>query len=169
LLALALACAGAAYLAGAQQFSDRNSSTNLMLSSGSATTPALTIAGLGVYAVSNNAWVFTSGGSAQATLNYSASGELKIGQSARFAWASGALPGSGPDLVLTRDAAGRVLIDNASGSAGQIRMTATAFASLGTPTNGTLAYCNDCTIANPCASGGSGALAKRLNNTWVCN
>lgn len=48
-------------------------------------------------------------------------------------------------------------------------VSATAFASLGTPANGTLLYCNNCTIANPCASGGTGALAKRLNGVWVCN
>lgn len=44
-----------------------------------------------------------------------------------------------------------------------------AFASLGTPSNGTILYCTDCTIANPCASGGTGAIAKRLNGVWVCN
>jgi hypothetical protein len=31
------------------------------------------------------------------------------------------------------------------------------------------AYCSDCVIANPCRSGGSGAIAKRLNGSWVCN
>src|SRR5262249_31842963 len=36
-------------------------------------------------------------------------------------------------------------------------------------TNGTMTFCTDCTIASPCAAGGTGALAKRLNNTWVCN
>jgi hypothetical protein len=45
----------------------------------------------------------------------------------------------------------------------------TAFADLGTPGNGSLVYCTDCTIANPCAAAGTGALAKRLNNVWVCN
>jgi hypothetical protein len=50
-----------------------------------------------------------------------------------------------------------------------ILYSATAFASLGTPTAGTVYYCNDCTIANPCASGGTGAIAKRLNGVWVCN
>jgi hypothetical protein len=45
----------------------------------------------------------------------------------------------------------------------------TTFASLGTPVNGTLKYCSDCTIANPCAGGGTGALAKRINGTWICN
>lgn len=48
-------------------------------------------------------------------------------------------------------------------------ITATAFASLGTPANGAMKYCNDCTVANPCAGGGTGALAKRLNGAWVCN
>ena len=41
--------------------------------------------------------------------------------------------------------------------------------SLPSAINGTLMFCSDCTIANPCAGGGSGALAKRLNGVWVCN
>lgn len=44
-----------------------------------------------------------------------------------------------------------------------------AFAALGVPANGTIIYCNDCTITNPCAGAGTGALAKRLNGVWVCN
>ena len=36
-------------------------------------------------------------------------------------------------------------------------------------TNGSIIYCSDCTIANPCAAGGTGAIAKRLNGAWVCN
>jgi hypothetical protein len=48
-------------------------------------------------------------------------------------------------------------------------LRAIAFASLGTPANGNFVYCNDCTVANPCNSGGTGALAKRLNGVWVCN
>lgn len=47
--------------------------------------------------------------------------------------------------------------------------TATPHANLGNPSNGTLAYCPDCMISNPCLGGGTGALAKRLNNVWVCN
>ena len=35
--------------------------------------------------------------------------------------------------------------------------------------DGELAYCSDCTIANPCAGGGTGAIAKRLNGVNVCN
>jgi hypothetical protein len=50
-----------------------------------------------------------------------------------------------------------------------LALTGTTFANLGTPPNGTVTYCSDCVIANPCRSGGSGAIAKRLNGSWVCN
>jgi hypothetical protein len=43
------------------------------------------------------------------------------------------------------------------------------FSALGTPPNGTMLYCSDCTVANPCAAVGNGAFAKRLNGVWVCN
>jgi len=45
----------------------------------------------------------------------------------------------------------------------------TLFSALGTPANGVVMYCSDCTLANPCAGGGTGAFAKRLNGVWVCN
>ena len=45
----------------------------------------------------------------------------------------------------------------------------TTFSNLGTPVNGTVYYCPDCTIASTCAGSGTGAVAKRLNSTWVCN
>jgi hypothetical protein len=35
--------------------------------------------------------------------------------------------------------------------------------------NGRMTYCTDCTIANPCAGGGTGAFAKRINGVNVCN
>lgn len=35
--------------------------------------------------------------------------------------------------------------------------------------NGMIGYCSDCTIANPCAGSGTGAIAKRLNGVNVCN
>ena len=47
--------------------------------------------------------------------------------------------------------------------------TAQVQANLGAATNGSMIYCSDCTIANPCAGGGTGAIAKRLNGAWVCN
>lgn len=50
-----------------------------------------------------------------------------------------------------------------------INIQATTFGDLGTPANGKVKYCSDCTIASPCAGAGTGAIAKRLNNIWVCN
>ena len=35
--------------------------------------------------------------------------------------------------------------------------------------NGNMLYCSDCTVANPCAGSGSGAVAKRIAGAWVCN
>jgi hypothetical protein len=59
---------------------------------------------------------------------------------------------------------------SAQGFAGHaITLTPVPFASLSTPSNGTFYFCPDCTIANPCAGGGNGAFAKRLNGVWVCN
>jgi len=52
---------------------------------------------------------------------------------------------------------------------GVIISNARTYSQLGSNSNGTLIYCSDCTIANPCGSGGTGAIAKRLNSTWVCN
>ena len=42
-------------------------------------------------------------------------------------------------------------------------------ATASTPLNGSMIYCSDCTIANPCAGSGTGALLKRLNGVNVCN
>jgi hypothetical protein len=43
------------------------------------------------------------------------------------------------------------------------------FVSLPPAGNGTLIYCSDCAVIDPCAGGGTGAIAKRLNGRWVCN
>ena len=43
------------------------------------------------------------------------------------------------------------------------------FARLPAGKNGSEIYCTDCTIANPCAGGGTGARAKYLNGVKVCN
>jgi hypothetical protein len=45
----------------------------------------------------------------------------------------------------------------------------TLFAALGTPANGAITYCSDCTKATPCAGSGTGAIAKRLNGAWDCD
>jgi hypothetical protein len=54
-------------------------------------------------------------------------------------------------------------------ASGLLNLSPVLFANLGTPGNGTFVNCSDCTIANPCAGGGTGAFAKRLNGVWVCN
>jgi hypothetical protein len=55
-------------------------------------------------------------------------------------------------------------------AAGGFRPPAVTFTPLPTLSgNGTMVYCSNCTIANPCAAGGTGAIAKLLNNVWVCN
>lgn len=56
-------------------------------------------------------------------------------------------------------------------AAGAFHPAAFTFANIGTvlAANGDMGYCSDCTIANPCNSGGSGAFAKRLNSANVCN
>lgn len=61
----------------------------------------------------------------------------------------------------------------------QIFLATTAFASLGTPSNGAAFYCSDCTVTTAascpatsascvCAGSGTGALAFRLNSVWDC-
>jgi len=50
-----------------------------------------------------------------------------------------------------------------------VRPVVVHFAGLGTPANGIITYCDDCTVASPCAGSGTGAFAKRLNGAWVCN
>lgn len=42
------------------------------------------------------------------------------------------------------------------------------FANLGTPANGSVRYCIDCQATAPCASGGTGAFANRVNGAWNC-
>ena len=55
-----------------------------------------------------------------------------------------------------------------AGSAG-VRYTGVTFGNLGTPVDGTVIYCSSCSFANPCADGGTGAIAKRLNGAWRCD
>jgi len=48
------------------------------------------------------------------------------------------------------------------------RYLTVAFASLGTPANGSVRYCSNCQATSPCTSGGSGAVASRVNGAWNC-
>lgn len=52
---------------------------------------------------------------------------------------------------------------------GGLSYSGVTFAALGSPVDGTVIYCSDCTFANPCASGGTGAIAKRLGGAWRCD
>ncbi len=47
--------------------------------------------------------------------------------------------------------------------------TSVTAATLPSGAPGSLLMCTDCTVANPCAGGGGGALAKRIGTAWVCN
>jgi|GEM_PF-3542551 len=101
------------------------------------------------------------------------------------AYTTAALPVTCPDSALAWDTTSlalKVCSSNAwvpfAGSSatisgtltsGKITLAPIVFASIGAPANGTIAYCSDCTIANPCAGAGTGAFAKRLNGIWVCN
>lgn len=81
---------------------------------------------------------------------------------------------SSPDVGFTRSSASVLKLSDASSGfgtlySGGVRLEGVLQANLGSPSNGTVVYCSNCTIANPCASGGTGAIAKRLNATWVCN
>jgi hypothetical protein len=77
-------------------------------------------------------------------------------------------PGARPRNVLL---SGQVRLGAAPATSlpGAIFFSGVGFAALGKPDNGTVVYCSDCTLASPCAAGGTGALAKRLGGVWVCN
>lgn len=95
--------------------------------------------------------IFASGGSN----NYSI-----IGNDLRTNTSSGLNDGGGPN---------KVVMGNYTTTSVGPQLGAVTQANLGTPANGSIAFCSDCTITNPCAGGGTGALAKRLNGGWVCN
>jgi hypothetical protein len=84
-------------------------------------------------------------------------------------WALGNFQDSTDDLYFAHSASGKVPLRFLDSVPGAVKLQGIAYASLGTPADGTIAYCTDCTVANPCAGGGSGALAKRLAGAWVCN
>lgn len=58
---------------------------------------------------------------------------------------------------------------NSNGTLQSVGIAQGAMAGMAGVANGQIIYCTDCTIASPCAGGGTGALAKRLNGAWVCN
>lgn len=81
-------------------------------------------------------------------------------------------------LFMKDDATGSIVIRNQANNAtlwtwnadGSVTHKAFTFATLpAAPVNGMQVYCSDCTKATPCASGGSGAFAYRINGAWECN
>ncbi len=57
-------------------------------------------------------------------------------------------------------------LSGAAAMTGQLKLFPQTFATLGTPEDGTIAYCSDCTSANPTAGGGGGSFVKRENGAW---
>lgn len=91
--------------------------------------------------------------------------------------AQGAVTGSSPIIAATGSDT-NIDVRLAAKGAGVVSIESPAFhaarilSSLGTPSNGTVVYCSDCTVTsgsdNTCAGSGTGALAVRLNGAWRC-
>lgn len=149
------------------------SSSNFRVPSGgtsSATPLQIGFAGTGLYTASGLLAVASSNIPTMAWNG--ANGNTHVNGSYQFVFGSSGF--STPDIGLSRSAAGVLRVTDASAGygrveAGRLILNAVLQADLGTVVNGTLVYCSDCTVANPCASGGTGALAKGLNGAWVCN
>jgi hypothetical protein len=114
---------------------------------------------VGVLAVQDNAaadrwWIDETGA---VVLNRAAANLIKTNNGLDMRLALG-----GTTIITLEQATLRAVITG-------LRLNANNFASLGAPTDGTVLYCGDCTIAAPCAGGGGGAIAKRLAGVWVCN
>lgn len=101
-----------------------------------------------------------------------------LGSSNSIRWLTTAIDGgSAFDLRLRRSATKTLTLDDGAAGAttlaviGKVNLSSFLFANIATvlTTNGDMAYCSDCTIANPCAGAGTGAFAKRINGVNVCN
>jgi hypothetical protein len=97
-----------------------------------------------------------------------ARGAYQPASSVSFVWTGSNSHNCGGSLP-TVPGGGPTMMDAGGFSAPQLLLTPVLFKNLGNPDNFTIKMCADCTISNPCAAGGTGALAKRLNNRWVCN
>lgn len=127
-------------------------------------------AGNGLY-ITGALLALTSSGAASMAWN-GATGHTVVNGSYQLVFGSSGL--NTPDVGLARSSASVLKLSDASSGfgtlySGGVRLEGVLQANLGSPSDGTVVYCSDCTIANPCASGGTGAIAKRLNAIWVCN
>lgn len=154
--------------------------TSMVNNAGTRTQASFVFPGVGQFVLPNNLYYgsLDETGGVQSLIKQNTSGQTVV-----FGYRSqGAMLGANgstslydgtatQNLGLTvSSAASTAPVNTTVTTVGQLNIRATAFASLpGSPTNGTMLFCNDCTIANPCAGGGTGALAKRLNGVWVCN
>ncbi len=91
---------------------------------------------------------------------------LQLKSTYPISWASGSV-NTATDVSIVRAAAG------------ELTYTTLAFSALGTPANGTQAFCTDCAPTTPatcpatkascvCTNGGAGSLAIRVNSLWYC-
>lgn len=131
----------------------------------------------------------TTSGNQTVTLTWTAAAGSPLGYNVRLfnnlTWPKGAndcstfpqytgltavlIAGFGCASVASLPAGGPSVMNSSGVFTPTLGLGSTLFANLGTPRNGTFIFCSDCTIANPCAGGGTGAFAKRLNGVWVCN
>lgn len=131
--------------------------SKVLVGAGGASLPSLsfsTATSTGVYLNGTGSVGLAASGALIGTVWNDATHGFQLSSAIPLSWGT---QNATPDLQLTRAAAG------------QFGWTAVLFANLGTTANGSFCYCSDCTIASPCAGGGTGALAKRLNGVWVCN
>ena len=140
--------------------------TNKTLTSPTVTNPSTTGTDSGTETLSNkNLPTFTFGIGISNSANAAGVGHnIRFGTFDDIAWRNS---GNTANIALNHTSADELQWGSTSG--GGFRPGSTVFANLGTPANGVLVYCSDCTIANPCAGAGNGAIAKRLNGVWVCN
>lgn len=142
--------------------------TSIAVGNGAVGTPAVTFsaeAGLGLFRPGAGYMAFGELGN----MDWAVGGNNFIQASTGvFGWVSSTNPYSGTLDTTVRRAA-----------AGELTYTTVAFAALGTPANGTLAFCTDCAPTTPascpgtkascvCAGSGVGSLAVRQNNLWYC-
>jgi hypothetical protein len=146
---------GTSYLSGAT-FTGNVNFVKALFPDGTATAPPIAFSSAtntGMYRVANAPVIVNAGTPAIAFFAAS----YRINGSATLGFAAADPTGGAIDTGFSR------------ASAGVFTWSSVVFASLGTPANGSFAYCSDCTIAATCAGAGNGALAKRLNGVWVCN
>ena len=103
------------------------------------------------------------------TNNCSAPSAYMPGSFSSYIWNGIASLGSCGGSLPTGIGGGPTMFNSNGLYAPQMLLEPRPFSSLGTPTNGVVIYCSDCTITNPCARGGTGAYAKGLRGAWVCN